>query len=96
MLGTAFYLSKEIENLGFFGTFKGITIISQRRCLRVYEFELIQKARAGNFIALQEWMDIHSKKVEHFAFQYGLTLEMAYEVTLDTFVSFRNELKNHG
>ena len=57
-------------------------------------FDLTRKGLDGDFTVLQEWMDIHSKKIERFAFQYGLTLEMAYDVTLDTFVSFRNELEN--
>ena len=46
------------------------------------------------FDVLGSWKDIHSKKIERFAFQYGLTLEMAYEVTLDTFVSFHNQFGN--
>ena len=46
------------------------------------------------FDVLGPWIDIHSSQIERFAFQYGLTLEMAYEVTLDTFVSIHNQFGN--
>ena len=62
--------------------------------LLVEDFEVIRKAKEGDFTALQEWTDIHYKKIERFAFQYGLSLESAVQVTLDTFVSFRKKLEN--
>ena len=47
-----------------------------------------------DFEALNKWMDIYSRKIERFAFQYGLSLEAAFQVTLDTFVSFNKAFEN--
>ena len=56
------------------------------------ENELIRSAKNGDFTKLPEWIDLHSAKLMHFSFQYGLTEEEANEVTLDTYITLRNEL----
>lgn len=56
------------------------------------EIELIQNAKQGDFTGLEEWIDLHAEKIERFAFQYGLTLDSAYDVTLDTYSTFRKQL----
>ena len=37
---------------------------------------------------------MHSGKIVRFAFQYGLSLEEANEVTLDTYISLRNKIRS--
>ena len=58
-------------------------------------FELIQNAKNVDFTGLGEWIDAHSKRIECFAFQYGLSLDHALEITLDTFSTFRKELESY-
>ena len=58
------------------------------------ENELIRNAKNGDFANLPEWIDMHSGKMIRFAFQNGLSLEEANEVTMDTYITLRNDLKN--
>ena len=58
------------------------------------EHELIRNARNGDYANLPEWIDRHSGKIIRFAFQYGLSLEEANEVTLDTYITLRNDLRS--
>ena len=60
----------------------------------VKENELIRNARNGDYANFPEWIDLHSDKIIRFAFQYGLSLEEAKEVTLDTYITLRNKLKS--
>ncbi len=60
----------------------------------VQENELIRNARNGDFTNFPEWIDMHSGKIVRFAFQYGLSLEEANEVTLDTYITLRNNLSS--
>jgi DNA-directed RNA polymerase specialized sigma24 family protein len=67
--------------------------LSGKGLAQVHENELIQKAKDGDYANLQEWIDMHSGKMIRFAFQYGLSLEEANEVTLDTYITLRNDLR---
>ena len=58
----------------------------------VKENELIRNARNKDYSNLSEWIDMHSGKILRFAFQYGISIEEANEVTLDTYITLRNEL----
>ncbi|MCZ2260441.1 RNA polymerase sigma factor [Sporosarcina sp. G11-34] len=58
------------------------------------DIKLIQNAKQGDFTGLGEWIDLHSGAIERFAFQYGLTLDVAHDLTLDTFRTFREELED--
>jgi len=58
------------------------------------DVKLIRNAKQGDFTGLGEWIDLHSGAVERFAFQYGLTLDLAHDLTLDTFRTFREELED--
>lgn len=58
------------------------------------EINLIQNAKRDDFAGLVEWIGPHLEEVERFSFQYGLTLDKAYDVTLDTYITFRKELES--
>ncbi|WP_172373860.1 RNA polymerase sigma factor [Sporosarcina jiandibaonis] len=57
------------------------------------ENELIRNAKNGDFANFPEWIDMHSGMLVRFAFQNGLTFEEANEVTMDTYISLRNNLR---
>lgn len=58
------------------------------------DIKLIENAKQGDFTGLGKWIDLHSNAIERFAFQYGLTLDIAYDLTFDTFRTFREGLEN--
>ncbi len=60
----------------------------------VQENELIRNANNGDFANLPEWINRHSGKIVRFSFQYGLSREEANEVTLDTYITLRNNLSS--
>ena len=60
----------------------------------VQENELIRNVKNGDFSNFSEWIDMHSGKIVRFAFQYGLSLEEANEVTLNTYITLRNNLSS--
>ncbi|QUW23231.1 sigma-70 family RNA polymerase sigma factor [Sporosarcina sp. Marseille-Q4063] len=57
------------------------------------ENELIRNAKNGDFTNYPEWINKHSGSMIRFAFQNGLSLEEANEVTMDTYIILRNELR---
>ena len=63
----------------------------EKDVLLVNDFEMIQIAKDGDLTALEQWMSIHSRKIEQFSFQYGVSLAKAYEVTLETFIELHRE-----
>ena len=58
------------------------------------EIDLIRNARDGDFTGLVDWMAQYLEEIERFSIQYGLTLDSAYDVTLDTYLTFRRELED--
>ena len=58
--------------------------------------ELIQKVRAGEIDAFEQWMDIYSGDIECFAVQYGCSLKQAVDATGKTFRNFTQSARFHG
>ncbi|MBO1910499.1 hypothetical protein J4G37_37645, partial [Microvirga sp. 3-52] len=56
------------------------------------ENERVENAKNGDVAHLLEWLNMQSGKMVRFAFQYGLSIAEANEVTLDTYIAIRDDL----